>query len=112
MRCTRFLLWVLFLSVVLLGCVQMRDYVGEREGAMGLMQKKTFGKGEEVRKDYYVVSGGDGVVIGDVKDEVIAKLGLPDEVKTTFEGYEQWIYTDRAVSFYFEGERLIRWEQL
>tara|TARA_B100000315_G_C14571721_1_gene585915 strand:+ start:649 stop:993 length:345 start_codon:yes stop_codon:yes gene_type:complete len=107
-----FFIIFLFSMFFLSACVQMRDYVGEREGAYGLMRKKTFGEGEEVKKDYYVINDGDGLVIGDTKNEVIKKIGLPDEVKTTLEGYETWVYPQRGDIFYFSGDRLNRWDEL
>ncbi|MBU1113475.1 MAG: hypothetical protein KKH93_06365 [Candidatus Omnitrophica bacterium] len=94
----------------LIGCVQMRDYTGVRDGAAGLDIKNQFGPGEST-KDYYVVDAGDGIVIGDTKDEVIAQLGLPDEVATTLEGYETWIYKARSLKLFFSGDRFREWQE-
>jgi len=92
------------------GCVQMRDYTGVRGGAAGLDVSNRFGEGME-KKDYYVVEAGEGIVIGDTKNEVIAQLGLPDEVKTNLEGYEYWIYQNRGLKLYFSGDRFREWEE-
>jgi hypothetical protein len=102
---------VLGLAVVF-GCVQMRDYTGSRDGRFGLDVSKGFGKGAVPKKDYYVVSGGEGIVIGDNKNEVTQKIGLPDTVSSTFEGYESWTYNEREVIFIFSGERLLEWKKL
>ena len=97
-------------TVFISGCVQMRDYTGVKNGAPGLNIKNQFGPGEST-KDYYVVSGGEGIVVGDTKDEVIAKLGLPDEVTTTVEGYEAWIYKSRNLKLFFSGDRFREWQE-
>ena len=105
---------VVFFGLVLItafsGCVQMRDYTGVRDGAAGLDIKNQFGPGQST-KDYYVVSAGDGIVVGDTKDEVIAQLGLPDEVSTTLEGYEVWIYKTRSLKLFFSGDRFREWQE-
>ena len=101
---------VLTVVVLISGCVQMRDYTGTREGAAGLDVKNRFGAGLE-KKDYYVVKDGDGIVIGDNKDEVIAMLGLPDQVNTTLEGYEYWTYDKRSLKLFFSQDRLREWEE-
>ncbi len=104
---------VTVLMVVLLaGCVQMRDYTGSRDGRFGLDVSKGFGKGAEPKKDYYVISGGEGIIIGDTKNEITKKIGLPDKVTSTFEGYESWTYNEREVIFIFSGGRLREWKNL
>ncbi len=96
--------------VFISGCVQMRDYTGVKDGAAGLDIKNQFGTGEST-KDYYVVRGGEGIVVGDTKDEVIGQLGLPDQVTTTVEGYETWIYKSRNLRLFFSGERFKEWQE-
>jgi hypothetical protein len=103
---------VLSILAVSAGCVQMRDYTGERDGHFGLDVSRGFGKGIEPRKDYYVISGGEGIVVGDTKSEITKKIGLPDSVTSTFEGYECWRYHQRSVEFIFSGEELREWKQL
>ena len=103
------------LSIILLvsatGCVQMRDYTGVREGAFGLDIKKGIGEGE-LKKDYYVVKDGVGLFMGDSKGEVINIIGLPNDVDTTFEGYERWIYEERKVKLIFKDDKLYGWQNL
>jgi len=101
---------VLFIFIFSSSCIQMRDYVGTREGAVGLDLKKGIGPGE-IKKDYYVVSEGTGIVVGDTRDEVITKMGIPDEVESTLEGYESWIYNERKVRLLFDDDRLDDWQQ-
>ena len=101
---------VLTLTILISGCVQMRDYTGTRDGAAGLDVENRFGPGA-AKKDYYIVKDGDGIVIGDSKDEVIAMLGIPDEVKTTLEGYEYWVYTERNLKLFFSQDRLREWQE-
>lgn len=101
---------VLFFSLAIYGCVQMRDYTGVRDGAAGLDINNRFGPGLE-KKDYYVVEAGEGIVIGDSKNEVLAHLGIPDKVETTVEGYEYWIYQDRNLKLFFSGDRFIEWRE-
>ncbi len=102
---------VVFAVIFVAGCVQSRDYVGAREGALGLKVKRGFGVGDEPKKDYYVIQDGDGIVVGDTKNDLIRKMGLPDEVKTTLEGYESWTYSERGVTFYFSEEHITRWDE-
>jgi len=103
---------VFIMVVAIFGCVQMRDYAKVDSEQVGLGLRHDFGKGEPVRKDYYVISGGDGIIIGDSKNEITKKIGLPDKVTSTFEGYERWTYTERGVVFIFSGDRLIEWREL
>ncbi len=97
--------------IVFSGCVKLRDYTGIREGAFGLDIKKGFGEGGE-KKDYCVFEDGADLVIGDKKSEVTLKIGLPDKVESTLEGYESWLYESRKIKLYFKGERLEGWNFL
>ena len=96
------------LVVIFSSCVQMRDYTGTRDGAFGLEKTKRFGKGD-ASKDYYVVSGGEGLVKNDTKDEVFIKMGTPDKIETSVEGYELWFYEARKVKLVFESDSLLKW---
>ncbi len=96
--------WGVFL-VMLAGCAQVRDYVGVKEGAFGLNLRSGFDQGAD-RKDYYLTEEGDCLVIGDTKDEITALVGAPDKIKTTLEGYEEWVYEDEKVKLFFGDERL------
>jgi len=99
---------VVICLVVLAGCVQMRDYTGIKEGAFGLDMQKGFGEGGN-KKDYLILENGNSLIIGDSKNEVIAKIGIPDQVKTTIEGYESWVYESEKITLLFKGERLNDW---
>ena len=103
----------LFLLVLMVfcGCVQMRDYTGIKEGAFGLDIRKGFGEGN-IKKDYYAIGDRDGLIIGDTAREVTLKIGLPDKVETTQEGYEAWVYEDRKVKFLFEDGKLRDWQNI
>lgn len=98
----------LFILIFTMGCVQMRDYTGIREGAFGLDIKKGFDEGGD-KKDYCVVGEGIAFVIGDSKNEVIAGIGLPDKVETTLAGHESWIYEDRKINLFFKEDRFDGW---
>ncbi len=92
------------------GCIQMRDYTGVKDGAFGLDVKKGFGKGKE-KKDYYVIKDGEGIVVGDTKNEVITLMGIPDQVTTNLEGYECWVYEKNGVVFLFSEGKLKSWRE-
>ena len=96
------------LFLILAACVEMRDYTGERDGAFGLDVKTGFDEGAD-KKDYHLFEDGVGLVIGDTKNEVTLKIGLPDKVDTTFEGYETWEYDQRKIKLVFREERLNGW---
>ncbi|MDD5070019.1 MAG: hypothetical protein PHV17_04760 [Candidatus Omnitrophica bacterium] len=96
------------LAMIFSSCVQLRDYTGARDGAFGLERTKRIGKGV-ASKDYYVVSGGEGIVKNDTKDEVFTKMGTPDKIETSVEGYELWFYEERKVKLTFENDALLKW---
>ncbi|UCC95973.1 MAG: hypothetical protein JSW40_04285 [Candidatus Omnitrophota bacterium] len=102
--------YILFILVILSlsACVEMRDYVGAREGFFGLDVKTRFGEGAE-RKDYYVTEDGVGIVQHDSKNEIISKMGSPDSIETTLEGYECWIYEEDRLQLIFKGDYLHDW---
>ena len=109
----KYFMLVLILSILIFsGCVQGRDYTGERDGAFGLQRTKNFGRGQEAKKDYYVIDGGDGIIVGDTKTEIQKKLGSPDKIDTTLEGFETWFYANRGVTFIFDGERLNSFDEM
>ncbi|MDD3296375.1 MAG: hypothetical protein PHU64_03340 [Candidatus Omnitrophica bacterium] len=97
--------------LVFSGCVQMRDYTGTREGAFGLDIKTGFDKGAD-KKDYHIVDEDTALIIGDTKKEIVAKVGLPDKVHTTLEGYEIWIYEDEGVELLFKENDVKSWRKL
>jgi hypothetical protein len=98
----------LFLGMILVGCVQMRDYTGVKEGAFGLDIKKGFGEGAE-KKDYYIMKNGEVIIIGDTKKEIVTKIGFPKDMEVTLEGDEMWAYNDKAIDLFFKEDRLNGW---
>ncbi|MFH1504053.1 MAG: hypothetical protein ABIH08_01505 [Candidatus Omnitrophota bacterium] len=99
---------ICLLLILACGCVQMRDYTGIRDGAFGFDIKKGLGKGAD-KKDYLVFKGGVNIIIGDSKDEITAKIGLPNKVNRTLEQEEIWTYEDRKVNLFFKGDKLDNW---
>ncbi len=101
-----------FLSIIIclsfFGCVQMRNHTGVRDGAFYFGMHQGFDQGAD-KKDYYVVGGSTAIIIGDSKNEVIHKIGLPDQISTTLEGYETWIYQDYGIELIFKGDYLGSW---
>jgi len=101
-----------FVCVMLFcGCVEMRDYVGVKEGHLGLDIERGFGEGKSV-KDYYALGNGEGLVIRDRKEAVISKIGNPDHRECTLEGLEAWTYKERNLRLLFDGDFLNGWEEL
>ena len=96
--------------LVFIGCVQRRDYTGVRDGHFGVDVKRSFGPGREM-KDYYVIEGGEGIVKNDTKDEVFSKLGEPDSIAITLEGYEAWTYEVRKLELLFKDGYLKEWRE-
>ncbi len=106
MKASKSILWFMGLfSCILSGCVQVRDYVGTKEGAFGLNVQQGFDKGE-VKKDYYLTKSGESLNIRDTKNEIIGKIGSPDTIKTTLAGYEQWVYKNINLELFFENDKL------
>ena len=101
----------LLFFAALTGCVEMRDYTGVRDGAFGLNVKQGFGKGSDHKKDYYLVEDGKAVILGDTKNEVIALIGTPDNIKTTLEGYESWLYGEMGLELLFENDKVVEWRE-
>jgi len=105
---SNFKITAVVLAIIICGCVQMRDYTGVREGVFGLDINKGFGEGAD-KKDYYVFKDGINLISGDSKDEIIAKIGLPDKRDITLDKSEVWTYEERKIQLYFDGERLVSW---
>lgn len=97
--------------MILSACVEARDYVGAKDGAVGLDIKRQFGQGEAV-KDYYVTKDRIGLVKNDTKGEVAAKIGYPTSITTTLGGDECWIYDRRGLELCFDGDRLDSWKEI
>jgi len=95
-------------ALMISGCVQMRDHTGVRHGAFYLGMHQGFDQGAD-KKDYYIIKDNVAIIIGDTKNEVIYKISLPDEVSTTLEGYETWIYQDYGLELIFKGDYLGSW---
>lgn len=102
-----FFLCLLILAFTL-GCVQMRDYTGTRDGSFGLDVNKGFDQGVD-KKDYYLISEDVAIIARDTKDEVVFKIGLPTRVETDLDGYECWVYEDKKIDLFFGDNRLSSW---
>jgi len=96
------------LFILACGCVQMRDYTGVRDGKFGLDIQKGFGEGT-LKKDYYLFKDGTSIILGDTKNEVSAKIGLPDKVDYNLEKEEIWVYEEKGMNLFFKGEKLGGW---
>lgn len=101
----------LMLLVLVCGCVRMRDYTGTKEGvfAFGIDMKKGLGEGADSKKDYYVFEDGVNIIVGDSKNEVATKIGLPNKVDATLEKEEVWVYESKGMNLFFRGDRLDNW---
>jgi len=104
--------FVLYFLVLVLfsiyGCVQMRDYTGTRNGAFCFDVNKGFDQGVD-KKDYYVISEDIALIIGDTKNDIVFKVGLPAKIKIELDGYENWMYEDKKIDLFFVGNRLRGW---
>lgn len=105
------LMFFITIAIVLSSCVESRDYLGARDGAVGLDIKRQFGQGEAV-KDYYVTKDRIGLIKNDTKNEVTAKIGYPSSITTTLDGDECWIYERRSLMLCFNGDRLDSWKEI
>jgi len=92
-------------------CVKMRDYLGTKNGCFGVNIKKGIGKGK-LNKDYLVIKDNLFVSLGDTKREIKLKIGNPDTIIATKEGYESWVYKSIGLKLIFDNNRLIEWEKL
>jgi len=92
-----------------LGCAEMRDYTGIRNGSFGLDIQRGFDEGG-VKKDYCLLKEGVDLVARDTKDEVVSKLGFPDKIGNTLDGCEKWVYEGDKISLFFKEHRLTSWE--
>ena len=90
------------------GCVQMRDYTSTRDGAFCFDLNKGFDQGVD-KKDYSVISEDVALIIGDTKNDIIFKIGLPTKTKIELDGYENWMYEEEKIDLFFRGNRLRDW---
>lgn len=97
--------------VIFAGCVKMRDYTSARNGWFGLDIQKGFGEGEE-KKDYYLLGSGIAIIAGDTKNEITNKIGSPDSIEKMLDGLESWLYKDKNLRVYFDGNYLKTWEEI
>jgi len=102
------LCFLILILVSIYGCVQMRDYTGVRDGSFGLDINKGFDQGVD-KKDYYIISEDVALIIGDTKNDVIFKIGLPTKTAIELDGYEKWIYEDKKIDLFFKADRLRSW---
>lgn len=108
-----FLVFAFFsFSVCFLGCVKMRDYTYKDDRSFGIRVKQEMGEGYEESRDYYAADDGVYFVVRDTKDEIVKKMGSPDAREKTVEGYDCWVYENRKLMLYFDGDYLERWEEI
>ncbi|MCK4519854.1 MAG: hypothetical protein KAT96_01650 [Candidatus Omnitrophica bacterium] len=98
----------LVLLVFTFGCVQMRDYTGVRNGAFMLDVQTGFDAGTDM-KDYYLIGNDIALIVGDSKNEIIFKIGLPDRIEAALDGDEIWLYERRGIDLFFRDGRLRGW---
>ena len=98
-------LWLAAAAALVLGCVQMRDHAGKRNGAFTLFSKYHFGEGV-AEKDYHIISSQTAIIVGDSKSEITKKIGLPDKIDRRADGIEQWEYKGYGLELQFKGDRL------
>lgn len=94
------------------GCAKMRDYTFNKDGYFGFKLKKRIGEGQDFKKDYYLTAEGISLIVRDTKNEVITKLGLPDEVDRNVEDYDIWLYKERKLKLFFDKGYLNSWDVL
>lgn len=99
-----------FALLSFISCAQMRDYVADKDDIAGVGIKTGFDEGVD-KKDYYMVDKRTSIILRDTKNEVISKIGMPTKREKTLEGYDCWIYEDKKIKLFFEGEYLNRWEE-
>ena len=99
------LILVLFFTY---GCVQMRDYTGTRDGNFVVGLRSGFDQGVD-KKSYYVIDQDTTLIIGDSKNNIIFKLGLPTKTKMELDGYENWMYEEKEIDLFFRDNRLSGW---
>ncbi len=90
------------------GCVQMRDYTGTRDGNFVVGVRNGFDQGVD-KKSYCLVGEDIVLIIGDTKNDVIFKIGLPTKTKIELDGYENWMYEEKRIDLFFRGKRLRGW---
>jgi len=95
---------------LLFGCAKMKDYVYHRNGAICVEVESGLREGC-YKKGYVVLEGTDVVLrIGDSKKMVTAKIGSPDAIEYTVDGYERWEYKEKELMLYFGGNQLKFWK--
>jgi hypothetical protein len=83
------------------GCADLNRYVAADRGFVSLRAKQEFGLGQE-RNNYYVIEGVGTIHLGDTKNAVSTLLGRPDNITSSFEGYEIWTYELKKIKIYFD----------
>ncbi|MCP4652980.1 MAG: hypothetical protein GY858_06325 [Candidatus Omnitrophica bacterium] len=101
---------LLIFSLMITGCVEMRDYTGVKHGAFALCKEQGFGEGKDT-KDYYVIDDQLALIVRDTKNEVTRKIGSPDTIERTIDGFDCWSYSERKLKLYFEGDHLKLWNE-
>lgn len=100
---------VLGISIIVMGCAQLRPYVSSERGSMDMRVKTQLWDGNAIQH-YYITASEEIINLGDSKEHLADILGHPDEAALSLEGYEIWVYRAQGVKFYFddEGIKMIR----
>jgi len=86
----------------------MRDYTGTRDGNFIVGLRSGFDQGVD-KKSYRVVGEDIALIIGDTKNDIVFKIGLPTKTKIELDGYENWMYEEEKIDLFFRGKRLRGW---
>ncbi|MDD4294567.1 MAG: hypothetical protein PHP69_03515 [Candidatus Omnitrophica bacterium] len=91
----------------------MRDYTRPTEDDRGLAvdYRYSFGEGLDSDNGYYELGQGLYIIVGDTKNEIIQKLGLPDNIDKMPDTSECWVYMSKEIKLYFMSDRLDSWEK-
>ncbi len=106
----------IFLTAILLfcnfcGCARAGNFVGATHGYVTVGMKQKFGSGGE-KESCYAIDNMTVIAPGELKRSVKEKIGSPDKVESTVEGYEVWIYKERNIKLFFEKEKFREWVYL
>jgi len=86
----------------------MRDYTGTRDGNFVIGVRSGFDRGVD-KKSYCLVGEDIALIIGDSKNDIIFKIGLPGKTGMELDGYENWMYEEKEIDLFFRDGRLRGW---
>ncbi|UCG35209.1 MAG: hypothetical protein JSW17_06935 [Candidatus Omnitrophota bacterium] len=96
--------------VLFFGCAKMEDYMSHRNGSICIEMETGFREGC-YRKAYLVLEGTDVILrVGDTRARVTDKIGSPDTIEYTVDGYERWEYKEKELMLYFGDNQLKFWK--